>query len=308
MSHYVDRLNAVVASRGNPVLVGMDPRIEQLPPGFASRFESTHEGRAEAAGAFCDAVLDVVGARVPAVKFQSAFYECFGPEGMVVLGRLMRKARRLGLIVIFDGKRNDIGTTAAAYAEAYLAGDQPAWEADAMTVNPYLGGDGVEPFADLAARQGKGVYVLVRTSNPSARDLQDLVADGRPIYRHVAEKVVEWGTRCLNAEEASAIGAVVGATYPAELAELRDAMPGVPFLIPGYGAQGGGAADVAPAFDARGFGALVNNSRGILFAFAKAGHRERFGDDWEASIDWAVTEMIEDLVGHGIGSGASAGH
>jgi orotidine-5'-phosphate decarboxylase len=300
LTHFVDRLNAAIRAKGNAVLVGMDPRLEQLPLDERNRIPSTHQARAELIGSYCSIVLELVAPRVPAVKFQAAFYECLGPPGMEVLGELMEKASRLGLIVIFDGKRNDIGSTAEAYAAAYLDDSDPAWRADAVTINPYLGTDGVLPFAQVAARNEKGVYVLVRTSNASARDFQDLVADGRPVYRHVAEKLLAWGSTWRNSEGESAIGAVVGATYPAELAELRHALPGVPFLIPGYGAQGGGAVDVAAGFDSRGLGALVNNSRGILFAHEKPKYRERFADDWQSALIQAIDDMIGDLRSAGI--------
>lgn len=295
MPHFADRLNDAVRAKGNAVLVGMDPRWASLPPEFREGRDDSPEGHAEAYLWFAHELLQLVAPRVPAVKFQSAFYEALGSRGLAALESSMRHASRLGLIVIFDGKRNDIGTTAEAYAEAYLGGK--SWSADAITVNPYLGTDGIEPFVKVAERTGKGLYVLVRTSNPSARDFQDLKVDGRPLYAHVAEKLATWADRCRNSDGESAVGAVVGATYPSELAELRHVLPGVPFLVPGYGAQGGSAADVASAFDARGLGVVVNSSRGILFAHEKPSYRERFGDDWRAAVNQAVTDMIEDLAG-----------
>ncbi len=199
----------------------------------------------------------------------------------------MRYASQRGLIVIFDGKRNDIGSTAEAYAEGYLGrprvGDQPlrSWEADAITVNPYLGTDGIQPFVDVAAREGGGLFVLVRTSNPSAGEFQDLDCGGRPLYRHVAESTARWAADHRGASGYSLVGAVVGATSPTQLAELREALPGVPFLVPGYGSQGGTARDVAAAFDEDGLGALINNSRGIIFAHARPAYRDRYGSDWQ---------------------------
>ncbi len=224
-------------------------------------------------GEFGKAVVDVVAGRVGLVKFQAAFYEAYGPEGMAALGETIRYARGRGLLVILDGKRNDIGSTAEAYARAYLGkvpvggAFLPSWDADAITVNPYLGTDGISPFVKVAAREGKGLFVLVRTSNASAREFQDLVADGRPVYRHVADRAGRLGRAHRGGSGYSLVGAVVGATYPAELAELRAALPGVPFLVPGYGTQGGSAPDVAPAFDADGLGAVINNSRGLIFAY-----------------------------------------
>jgi orotidine-5'-phosphate decarboxylase len=166
---------------------------------------------------------------------------------------------------------------------------------DALTVNPYLGSDGIQPFVRTAAREHKGVFVLVRTSNVSAGEFQDLVADGRPLYRHVADRLHQWAEPYLGDSGYSLVGAVVGATYPGQLAELRAALPGIPFLVPGYGSQGATAKDVAPAFDEDGLGALVNNSRGITGAHERASYRTRFGDRWQAAIEQAVRDMIDDL-------------
>lgn len=301
--HFADRLIAAVRRVGNPVLVGIDPRPEDLPPGFVSQFPGDRAGVAAALRAFGDAVVDLVATRVPAVKFQAAYYEAYGPEGLAALHATAAHARSRGLIVLIDGKRNDIGPTAEAYARAYLgrvpvvegAEPEPSWDADAVTVNPYLGSDGVAPFIKVAAAEGKGVFVLVRTSNASAGEFQDLVAEGRPLYRHVAEHMARWAEPERGETGYSLVGAVVGATYPAELAALREALPGVLFLVPGYGAQGGTAADVAAAFDGDGLGAIINNSRGLTFAFKKPALRDRFGDDWQGAIDQAVGDMIADL-------------
>ncbi len=260
---------------------------------------------ARALGLFSGELLEVVGSLVPVVKFQAAFYERYGPEGYAALSTAAKKAQEMGLIVILDAKRNDIGSTAEAYAQAYLGGDTPdgqggegresAWGADSLTINAYLGRDGVEPFLRVAREHGRGVFVLVRTSNPSAGEFQDLIAAGRPLYRHVAERVVEWAAPDRGESGYSLTGAVVGATYPEQLAELREAMPGVIFLVPGYGAQGGTATDVAPAFDEQGLGAVVNSSRGITFAFEKPEYRDRFGGDWQRAVEEAIRSMAEDL-------------
>ena len=210
---------------------------------------------------------------------QAAFYESYGPEGVGALHATASHARGRGLVVLMDGKRNDIGSTAEAYARAYLGkvpvGDsfEPSWEVDALTVNPYLGTDGIVPFVKVAAREGKGIFVLVRTSNASAREFQDLVAEGRPLYRHVAGRLADWASPHRGESGYSLVGAVVGATYPAELAGLREALPGVPFLVPGYGTQGGTAADIAPAFDGQGLGALVNSSPGDRLRLQEARRR-----------------------------------
>ena len=298
---FIERLFAAVRRAQNPVVVGIDPRPEELPPGFLDRFPETCQGTADALRQFGVDVIDVVAPMVPAVKFQSAFYEAYGPAGIAALHASVEVARSKGLIVLVDGKRNDIGSTAEAYARAYLGKIpvggryEPAWSADALTVNPYLGSDGVLPFVRIAAREHKGVFVLVRTSNPSAGEFQDLVADGRPLYRHVAARLRKWAEPSIAGSGYSFVGAVVGATYPWQLAELRAELPGVPFLVPGYGSQGATSKDVASAFDANGLGALINNSRGVTGAHGRAVYRERFGDRWQGAVEQAVRDMIEDL-------------
>jgi orotidine-5'-phosphate decarboxylase len=230
-----------------------------------------------------------------------AFYEVLGPEGLLALQDSVRYARARGLIVIIDGKRNDIGTTAKAYANAYLGevelhGKTVApWDADAITINPYLGSDGIRPFTEVAEARGRGLFVLIKTSNPSAGELQDVCADGRPIFQHVAELVESWAEPYRDESGYSLLGAVVGATYPEQLAELRSALPGIFFLVPGYGTQGGTAADVAGAFDGEGLGAIVNNSRGLTFAYLREDLAGRHGSNWQRAIEAATREMIDDL-------------
>ncbi len=302
--HFADRLFSAIKLVGNPVLVGIDPRAEDLPTGFLDRFPNDRAGVAEAFRVFGCGVIDAVAGLAPAVKFQAAFYEMYGPEGMAALDASARQARRLGLIVIIDGKRNDIGSTADAYARAYLGkvpiGDrlEPCWEADALTVNPYLGGDGIAPFVKVAAAEDNGLFVLVRTSNASAGDFQDLKADGLPLYRHVANRLAAWAGDHRGTSGYSLVGAVVGATYPEQLAELRAALPGIVFLVPGYGAQGGAAADVAAAFDSDGLGAIVNSSRGLTFAYKRPEFAHHAADDWQGAIRAAVLQMADDLAAH----------
>jgi orotidine-5'-phosphate decarboxylase len=292
--HFGDRLAEAVRRKGTAAMVGIDPRPEGLPRELAARFGGDRKGLAGAVGAFGREVVDVVAPRVPAVKFQAAFYEALGPEGMEELHATARHARDSGLIVVIDGKRNDIGSTAEAYARAYLGGQQ-AWDADALTVNPYLGRDGIDPFVKAADAAGRGLFVLVRTSNPSAGDFQDLEAGGKPLYQHVAERLADWAAPHRGGSGYSLVGAVVGATYPAQLAALRAALPGVIFLVPGYGAQGGKAADVAAAFDEDGLGAVVNSSRGVTSAFERPDLESL---DWRRAIEAAVGEMIDDLAAH----------
>ena len=286
--HFVDRLFKAIRRVGNPVVVGIDPRPEELPPGFLDRFPGDPDGVAQALLTFGREVIDVVAPLVAVVKFQSAFYEAYGPSGVAALHATAATAHKKGLIVIIDGKRNDIGSTAEAYARGYLGkvpiggSFEPTWQADAVTVNPYLGTDGVAPFVKVAAREHKGVFVVVRTSNSSAGDFQDLVVNGKPLYRHVGDRLKGWAEGHVGEEGYSLVGAVVGATYPEQLAELRESLPGIVLLVPGYGTQGGSAHDVATAFDENGLGALINNSRGITYAYKRPAYHARFGADWQS--------------------------
>ncbi len=302
MTHFADRLCATVKAKGNPLCVGLDPRWESLPDEVRRR----HPGgslEAFAAGfeEFCLRVLDVVAPLVGVVKPQSAFFEMCGPAGMAALRNVLARARQLGLVTILDGKRGDIASTAAAYADAAIGkvvfDGQPfaVWDADAVTVNPYLGRDAVEPFLQAARRNATGVFVLVRTSNPGAGLFQDLEAhrpadaSARPLFEHVAEAVRAWSRENLGSSGFGDVGAVVGATYPAELARLRQMMPEVLFLVPGFGAQGGGAADVLSALRPDGLGAVINSSRGITFPCPPS------TPDWEKQVERAARTAITAL-------------
>jgi orotidine-5'-phosphate decarboxylase len=298
MFPFADGLDAAVRRCRNPVLVGLDPRAESLPEGILSGAGSTGlEDTAAAYGQFCRGVIDVVAPLVPAVKPQAAFFEELGPAGMIVLADVIRYAHEKGLLVILDGKRNDIGSTATAYARGMLgSGGQSPWGADALTVSPYLGDDSLQPFVDVAKQRAAGVFVLVKTSNPGGRMLQDLVASDRPVYRYVADYVEGQAVATAGGCGYGAVGAVVGATYPAQLAELRAAMPHTWFLVPGFGSQGGTAQDVAAAFDTEGRGAIVNNSRGIIFAHRAKAYAERYGAGrWQEAVEAATRDMIEQL-------------
>jgi orotidine-5'-phosphate decarboxylase len=292
---FAERLIAAVRARRTPVLVGLDPRAESLPPGLIAGegLAATAQGFA----AFCRGVIDVVAPLVPAVKPQAAFFEQLGPPGMAALKEVIDYAVERELIVILDGKRNDIGSTAAGYAEAYLGrGTASAWGCDALTVSPYLGDDSLTPFVDAAEAREAGIFVLVKTSNPGGKRFQDLIAGGAPLYRQVADYVESLAAATASAGGYGAVGAVVGATYPQQLAELRTAMPHTWLLIPGFGAQGGTAKDCAAALDARGLGAIVNNSRGIIFAHARNEYKDRFGAPrWQEAVEAATRAMIEQL-------------
>ncbi len=215
---------------------------------------------------------------------------------MAVLGEVIRYAQSKGLLVILDGKRNDIGSTATAYARGILGRGRSAWGADAITVNPYLGDDSLKPFVEVATDRKAGVFVLVKTSNPGGKMFQDLVSDGRPIYEHVGAHVELLAQDTLGDCGYGAVGAVVGATYPEQLARLRVQMPHTWFLVPGFGSQGGTARDVASAFDEKGGGAIVNNSRGIIFAHRRAPYAQRFGPTrWQDAVEAATRDMIDQL-------------
>jgi orotidine-5'-phosphate decarboxylase len=290
--HFADRLRTAIDEKGCPIVVGLDPRLDLLPPGLNPGDEAvTDERAAELLLRFNRRILEIVAPLVPCVKPQVAFYERYGAPGYAAYAETVRAARAHGLIVIGDVKRNDIGSTAAAYAEGHLGHPDGA---DCVTVNPYLGRDGVEPFLAVAEREGKGIFLLVKTSNPSSGDLQDLRAPEEPIYERVAAYVRERGAELTGACGDSLMGAVVGATYPEEAGRLRGLMPKATILVPGYGAQGGGAADALPNFREDGTGAVVNSSRGIVHAYAKEGvDREK----WEEAVEAAVHAMREDLGG-----------
>ena len=298
---YSDRLCAKIKQSATPVLVGLDPRYGQLPEGLRQGNTNSLAAKATAFTEFCRGIVDVVAPLVPAVKPQAAFFEQLGPPGMNALGEVIEYASSKGLLVVLDGKRNDIGSTAAAYADAYLGGgedgaSQSPWGADALTVSPYLGDDSISPFVDVAVERSAGIYVLVKTSNPGGGMLQDAEVEGKTIYQRVAEHVESLSTNHASESGYGPVGAVVGATYPEQLAELRASMPHTPLLVPGYGAQGGGARDVAAAFDAEGLGAIVNSSRGIIFAHAREEYAERFGDaQWQRAVEAATLDMIDAL-------------
>ena len=300
MSSYADRLAAAIAAKRSRVCAGLDPRVQSLPGPLAARAARGPEQAAAAYVEFCGAVVEAVADFAPVVKPQAAFFEALGPPGYKALWDVMACARGHGLLVILDAKRGDVGSTAAAYAQAYFEPPGGLTGPDALTVNGYLGGDGVQPFVEAAARTGRGIYVLAKTSNPSSGDLQDLPTDApggrRLVYQQMARLIAEWGRPLVGECGYSSVGAVVGATYPAQLAELRAGFPTVPFLVPGYGAQGGAAQDVAPAFDHTGQGAVVNSSRGIIFAYKEAPYRDQYAEcEFAQAAAAAARDMRDDI-------------
>lgn len=291
--HFADLLLEAIERKHSHVVVGLDPDYDLLPPEVRVGTATSEAQSGLAAESilhrvacyrtFLMDVLELVKAEAVAVKIQVAFFEALRAPGYALYEELVGTARAMDLLVIADVKRGDIGSTAEAYARAHL--DETG--ANAVTVNPYFGTDGLEPFLRRARDQGKGVFVLVKTSNPSSAELQDLeLAKGGTVYEHVAELVMAWGQSAVGRKGYSAVGAVVGGTHPREAAILRRQMPGVPFLIPGYGAQGAAAADLAGVFDAGGTGAVVNSARAILYAY-----RARPGMSWKDAILAELREM-----------------
>jgi orotidine-5'-phosphate decarboxylase len=267
---FADRLAAEVERKQSQLVVGLDPRLELLPV----------ELRGDVAR-FCCGLVDAVAPHAVAVKPQLAFFEALGPPGISAFDEVCSYARRAGLLVIADGKRGDIGSTARAYAEAYLEGDEP--RADALTVNAYLGRESVEPFIAAARRSGTGLFVLVKTSNAGG-DVQDLqLTDGRPLWHHVASLVAEWGEDVVGEVGLSSIGAVVGATHPRAVADARRLMPQAILLLPGIGAQGGAVSDLVRAFQSGPASALVAASRSIDYAFRETGSDYRDAAGAEAA-------------------------
>ncbi|MFA5809309.1 MAG: orotidine-5'-phosphate decarboxylase [Thermoleophilia bacterium] len=280
-SNFADRLSTAILAKQSQVCVGLDPRIDRMPEHLLARYRAIEPsgcgcGRKEAAACleeFCSDVIDAVAPHAVAVKLQLACFEQYSAPGFRAFRRLVKKASKAGLIVIADAKRGDIGISAGAYSTAFLGapaglnGKLNSLEIDALTVNPLFGGDGIEPFINDCRKFGKGIFVLVRTSNPGAAELQDLrLESGELWHEHLAGMVDGWGQDLIGEEGYSSVGAVVGATQPAALVRLRALLPKAILLLPGYGAQGAGPAEVAPAFDSRGLGALVTASRSIIYA------------------------------------------
>ena len=283
MRHFADRLQAAIQDKQNPTVMGLDPMLSYVPERIVSFYQKELDDPLLATGLsiyeFNRRLIDSVCDLIPAVKPQLAYYEQYGIHGIEALRQTIAYAHKKDLLVILDGKRNDIGSTADAYARAYLGQTQwidgsenEAMAADALTVNAYLGADGITPFLKQAKEHGKGLYILVRTSNPSAGDLQDLkLEDGRTVYEAMAGLVSDWGKDLIGESGYAAAGAVVGATWPQQAETLRRLMPHTPILVPGYGAQGATADDTMPNFDEQGNGAIVNASRSLMCAWKKHG-------------------------------------
>ncbi len=298
----VDLLVEKIKKKGNPSVAGLDPKLEYIPEYIRKKayeqYGKNLKGASEAIWEYNKGLIDAIYDVVPAVKPQSAFYEMYGLYGEEVMHRTIAYAKEKGLYVILDVKRNDIGTTAEAYSKAYL-GMVPvdgikceACGVDCITVNPFPGSDGVKPFIEDCKKYDKAIFTLVKMSNPSSGELQDLISDGEHIYEKIAKYVNEWNKDTIGKSGYGAVGAVVGATYPEQAEVLRKLMPESYFLVPGYGAQGGGAMGVKPCFNADGLGAIVNSSRGIMCAYKKGDWKdEQFAEAARAE----AIRMKEDL-------------
>lgn len=296
----ISKLIKGIKEKEAPIVVGLDPMLSYIPDDILKsafdKYGETLEAAAQAVLTFNKGLVDATYDLIPAVKPQIAMYEQFGIPGLMAFKETVDYCKSKGLVVIGDVKRGDIGSTSSAYATAHLGkiavGSKTyvPFDEDFATVNPYLGSDGVKPFMEVCRSEDRGIFVLVKTSNPSSGEFQDQLVNGRPLYELVADKVNEWGAECMDGDY-SDIGAVVGATYPEMGAELRKLMPKTYILVPGYGAQGGRGKDLKGFFNEDGLGAIVNSSRGIIAAWKK----DAMGRDYQNAARAAVIDMKEDL-------------
>jgi len=298
--HFADRLAAAIRARRTPGIVGIDPVLESLPAALQPR-DRKLASAVQAIEAFCRGVIDAVAPHVPAVKINAGFFEALYADGLAAYYRLVAQAHRSGLLVIGDIKRGDIGSTAKLYARGHLATPafddvDPACVPDAVTLAGYLGESAVRPFIDAATATGRGVYILVRPSDPGADEVHEF-GGGVRFYQHMAALVRRWGAAAdlIGQCGLSCVGAVVAPKDAASTAALRAALPQTPFLVPGYGAQGATAENCRPCFRADGTGAVVNASRSVIYAFAKPNYAQRFGDDWPACVAAACRDFAADV-------------
>lgn len=303
----IDQLVAKIKKTQAPIVVGLDPMLNYIPEQVQKKaFEEKGEtlaGAAEAIWQFNKAIVDTIYDLIPAVKPQIAMYEQFGVEGVIVFKKTVDYCKEKGLVVIGDVKRGDIGSTSEAYAVGHLGkvqvGSQTyaGFDEDFATVNPYLGSDGVKPFIKVCKENNRGIFVLVKTSNPSSGELQDKLVDGKPLYELVGKMVDEWGSDCIGESGFSEVGAVVGATYPEQGRILRAIMPRTYILVPGYGAQGGKGKDLVHFFNEDGLGAIVNSSRGIIAAYKQEAYAKFGAEHFADASRQAVLDMIADIQG-----------
>ncbi len=283
----IDNLIEKIKETNSPIVMGLDPRYEMIPEIVRKKYSNDLEGISKAILEYNKELIDNTYDIIPAIKPQLAFYEMFGIEGMKTFKETCEYAKEKGMIVIADAKRGDIGSTAKGYSNAYLGKTTIGKEKievfkniDFLTVNPYMGVDSIKPFIEDCIKYDKGIFVLVKTSNPSSGELQDLkLENGQTVYEHVAELVEEWGKEIRGKYNYSSVAAVVGATYPKQLEEIRKKAPHTYFLIPGYGAQGGKAEDIALGFDANGLGGIVNASRSLMCAYKAEEWKEKYSEE-----------------------------
>ena len=302
----INKLIKNIQKTNAPIVVGLDPMLNYIPEHIQKKafaeFGETLEGAAEAIWQYNKGIVDATCDLIPAVKPQIAMYEQFGIPGLIAYKKTVEYCKSKDLVVIGDIKRGDIGSTSAAYAVGHLGQVQvgskkyAGFDEDFATVNPYLGSDGVKPFMDVCKEEKKGIFVLVKTSNPSSGEFQDRVIDGRPLYELVGEKVAQWGDELMG-DGYSYVGAVVGATYPEMGKVLRKIMPKTFILVPGYGAQGGKGADLVHFFNEDGLGAIVNSSRGIIAAYKQEKYKEFGAENYADASRAAVKDMIADISG-----------
>ena len=302
----INKLISNISKTNAPIVVGLDPMLNYIPEHIQKKafaeFGETLEGAAEAIWQYNKGIVDATCDLIPAVKPQIAMYEQFGIPGLIAYKKTVEYCKAKDLVVIGDIKRGDIGSTSAAYAVGHLGQVQvgskkyAGFDEDFATVNPYLGSDGVKPFMDVCKEEKKGIFVLVKTSNPSSGEFQDRVIDGRPLYELVGEKVAQWGDELMG-DGYSYVGAVVGATYPEMGKVLRKIMPKTFILVPGYGAQGGKGADLVHFFNEDGLGAIVNSSRGIIAAYKQEKYKEFGAENYADASRAAVKDMIADISG-----------
>lgn len=303
----IDKLIEKIKKTGAPIVVGLDPMLKFVPEHIKkAAFEAkgeTLEGAAEAVWLYNKEIIDKTYDLIPAVKPQIAMYEQFGIPGLAAFKKTVDYCREKGLVVIGDIKRGDIGSTSSAYAVAHLGRVQvgssmcSGFDEDFVTVNPYLGTDGVQPFIDVCKEEKKGLFILVKTSNPSSGEFQDRIIEGKPLYEHVGEKVAAWGEQLMGANGYSYVGAVVGATYPEQGRILRKVMPKSFILVPGYGAQGASGKDLVHFFDENRLGAIVNSSRGIIAAYQNEKYSSFGAENFADASRQAVLDMIADING-----------
>ena len=309
MTNIMDKLIDKIKETNNPTVIGSDPRYEMIPEYIKNKYQKNLEGVAKAIVEFNKALIDATYDIIPAVKPQIAFYEMYGLEGMKAFEETCKYAKEKGMIVIADIKRGDIGTTAKAYSNAFLGktkiGEQEEsiYDVDFVTLNPYMGIDAIKPFIEDCEKYNKGAFILVKTSNPSSGDLQDLkLENGEEVYTKVAKLVEMWGENLRGKYGYSSVSAVVGATYPKQLEDLRKVAPHTFFLIPGYGAQGGKAGDIALGFDENGIGGIVNNSRGLMCAYKSDLWKDKYAEEDFAKATRAEAIRMRDELNEAVRS------